>query len=217
MSKSVFASTQWSIKQTKLAICIPCRDTLHSAHALSLSNLVKFNTLNNIDSYVFMDLSTVLLNQRENLASSALELGSEYVLWLDSDIVFPETTAIRLMAHDESFVAANYVTRSKPTKSVAYRQLHNWNSSLSFDNANTLEDVEGIGLGCVLMKTEIFTKLPQPWFEFSWNSKSKDHLGEDFNLCKKITNLGYKLKVDTMLSRELRHLGTYAFSHKDLD
>jgi hypothetical protein len=217
MSKSVFASTQWSIKKTKLAICIPCRDTLHSAHALSLSNLVKFNTLNNIDSYVFMDLSTVLLNQRENLASSALELGSEYMLWLDSDIVFPETTAIRLMAHNESFVAANYVTRSKPTKSVAYQKLDNWDSSLSFDNANTLEDVEGIGLGCVLMKTEIFTKLTQPWFEFSWNPKSKDYLGEDFNLCKKITSLGYTLKVDTMLSRELRHLGTYAFSHKDLD
>jgi len=91
---SVFSSSKWSSKKGKLAVCIPTRDTLHSAHAMSLAELVKFNTMNDIDTHVFMDASTILLTQRERLASMALELDAEYILWLDSDIVFPATTAV---------------------------------------------------------------------------------------------------------------------------
>jgi len=104
---SVFSSSKWSSKKGKLAVCIPTRDTLHSAHAMSLVELVKFNTMNDIDTHVFMDASTILLTQRERLASMALELDAEYILWLDSDIVFPATTAVRLLAHNEPVVAAN--------------------------------------------------------------------------------------------------------------
>jgi hypothetical protein len=108
-SKSVISSSSWSIKKSKLAICIPCRDMLHSAHAMCLLELVKFNSMNGIDTQVFMDASTVLLTQRERLATLALKLDAEYILWLDSDMTFPSTTAVRLMAHNEEVVAANYI------------------------------------------------------------------------------------------------------------
>jgi hypothetical protein len=217
MKQSVFSSTQWSLKKSKLAVCIPARDTLHSAHAMCLTELVKFNTMNNIDTHVFMDLSTILLQQRETLANLALNLNAEYMLWLDSDITFPATTAARLMAHNEPIVAANYVRRQFPSKGVAYSKIGDWDNPLDFSIQNELVEVEGIGMGCVLMKTEIFKKIPKPWFEFTWSPETNDFLGEDMNLCKKINNLGYKIKVDTSLSVELRHLGSYAFSQKDLN
>lgn len=217
MTKSVFSTSKWTLKKNKLAICIPCRDVLHSAHALSLVELTKFNTMNNLDTHVFMDASTVLLTQRENLASMALNLDAEYILWLDSDVVFPATTAVRLISHNKDIVAANYVRRQFPAKGVAYKKIGEWHNPLSFDISDTLEEVEGIGMGCMLMKTEIFNKISKPWFEFTWAPESNDFLGEDMNLCKKIKEAGYSINVDTLLSRELRHLGTYAFSHKDLD
>lgn len=214
---SVFSSSSWSIKKSKLAVCIPTRDTLHSAHAMSLVELVKFNTMNDIDTHVFMNASTVLLTQREQLATTALELGSEYVLWLDSDIVFPATTAVRLLAHKESIVCGNYVRRQYPHKGVAYPNLGEWEDPLSFNVQNNLVEVEGIGMGCVLMKTEIFSKIPKPWFEFQWCPESNDFLGEDMVFWQKVSQAGYKIKVDTALSMELRHLGTYGFGPKDLD
>lgn len=217
MTKSVFSSSKWSIKKSKVAVCIPTRDLLHSAHAMCLTELVKFNTMHEIDTHVFMDASTVLLTQREHLATMALNLDTEYILWLDSDIVFPATTLIRLLSHDEDIVAANYVKRQFPSKGVAYKKIGEWHEPLSLDVSDSLETVEGIGMGCMLMKTEIFNKIPKPWFEFTWSPESNDVLGEDMNLCKKINQLGYKIKVDTVLSRELRHLGTYAFSHNDLN
>ena len=217
MTKSVFASTQWEIKKSKLAVCVPTRDTMHSAHALCLVELIKFNTMNNIDTHVFMDASTILLTQRTKLAQMAIDFNSEYILWLDSDMTFPATTAVRLLSHKEPIVAANYAKRSVPCKSVAYKKIGDWNSSLDFNIESSLVPVEGIGMGCMLMKTKIFEKLPKPWFEFTWDDTQNNFLGEDMNLCKKISSLGYQVKVDTVLSTEIRHLGSYAFGPKDLN
>ena len=208
---SVFSSTSWSNKKGKLAVCIPCRDTLHSAHAMSLIELVKFNTMNDIDTHVFMDASTVLLTQRERLAALALEFGAEYMLWLDSDIVFPATTAVRLLSHKEDVVAANYVRRQLPAKGVAYESMENWQKPLGFDVRDELVPVAGVGMGCMLMKTDIFLELSKPWFEFEWTPSSNDFLGEDMVLCRKIAATGRQVKIDTALSHELRHLGTWAF------
>lgn len=214
---SVFSSTKWSIKKNKLAVCIPCRDTLHSAHAMSLAELVKFNTMNEIDTHVFMDASTILLTQRERLATMALECDAEYILWLDSDIVFPATTAARLLSHNEPIVAANYIRRQRPFKGVAYEKIGDWENPLPFDIEDELVSVEGIGMGCMLVKTDIFQQITKPWFEFGWSPESNDFLGEDMLLCQKINSLGYEIKVDTQLSQELRHLGTWAFGPDLLD
>lgn len=215
--KSVFAASQWSTKINKLAVLIPCRDLLHSAHAMSLAEMVKFNTMNDIDTHVFMDASTILLTQRERLATEAINLGADYMLWLDSDIVFPATTAVRLLSHQEPVVAANYVRRQFPAKGVAYERIGDWQNPLPFDVQDELAEVEGMGMGCMLIKTSIFEELSKPWFEFQWTPESNDFLGEDMYLCQKINNAGYSIKVDTLLSQDLRHLGTYGFGPGDLD
>lgn len=215
--KSVFSSTSWSSRKSKLAVCIPTRDTLHSAHALCLSELVKFNTMNDLDTHVFMDASTILLTQRERLGTMALELNAEFILWLDSDITFPATTAVRLMSHNEPLVAANYIRRQLPAKGVAYEVIGDWQNPLPFDYQDTLVEVQGVGMGCMLMKTEILTKIPKPWFEFGWSPQSNDFLGEDMILCQKMSRAGYTVKIDTHISHELRHLGTWAFGPDLLD
>ena len=211
-NKSVFSSSSWSSKKGKLAVLIPCRDTLHSAHALALAEMVKFNTMNNIDTHVFMDASTILLTQREKLATEAVNLGAEYMLWLDSDIVFPSTTAVRLLSHNEPVVAANYVRRQRPYKGVAYETIGEWESPLPYVVYDELVPVEGVGMGCMLIKTSIFEKLEKPWFNFQWSPESDDFLGEDMLLCKKINEAGYTIKIDTVLSQETHHLGTFAFN-----
>lgn len=211
MKKSVFETTKWSIKKSKLAILVPCRDLLHSVHALSLIEMMKLNTMHNIDTFVFMDASTVLLTQRLKLALQAQQSGAEYMLWIDSDIAFPATTALRLLGHKEDIVCANYVRRQFPAKGVAYEKMGEWTNPLPFETKAELANIEGIGMGCMLMKTSILDDLPQPWFEFKYTPESLDYLGEDMLFCKKINEAGYQIKVDTQLSFELRHMGTYAF------
>lgn len=210
-SSNVFSSNPWHIKKQKLAVLVPCRDLLHSYHALSLIELTKLNTMQNIDTQVFMNTSTILLTQREHLADQALEYNAEYILWLDSDIYCPSSIAIKLLSYNIDVIACNYVRRQLPPKGVAYEKMYGWDKPLDFQPRDSLVEVEGIGLGCFLMKTEIFRKLKKPWFEFKHCSETNDWLGEDMVLCEKIRSLGYKIMVDVNLSNDIRHLGTWAF------
>lgn len=215
MSKSIQNSSIWNSKPTKLAILVPTRDTVHSQFAYCLAQLIKTTSEAGIDTYLFFDSSTILLNQREKLIENAKDIKCDYVLWLDSDMMFPSTTALRLLAHNKDIVACNYMKRSKPLKTVAYTDLTNWDSWLPLEPKDDLVKVEGVGMGCMLMKTEIFSSLQKPYFEFTYKGDTQDWYGEDFMLLTKLRLNGFNVYIDTILSMDIKHLGIYAFGNND--
>jgi len=215
MSKSIQNSSIWNSKPTKLAILVPTRDTVHSQFAYCLAQLIKTTSEAGIDTYLFFDSSTILLNQREKLIENAKDMKCDYVLWLDSDMMFPSTTALRLLAHNKDIVACNYMKRSKPLKTVAYTDLTNWDSWLPLEPKDDLIKVEGVGMGCMLMKTEIFNSLQKPYFEFTYKGDTQDWYGEDFMLLTKLRLNGFNVYIDTILSMDIKHLGIYAFGNND--
>ena len=215
MSKSIQNSSLWDSKPTKLAILVPTRDTVHSQFAYCLAQLIKTTSEAGIDTYLFFDSSTILLNQREKLIENAKDIKCDYVLWLDSDMMFPSTTALRLLVHNKDIVACNYMKRSKPLKTVAYTDLRNWDSWLPLEPKDDLIKVEGVGMGCMLMKTEIFSSLQKPYFEFTYKGDTQDWYGEDFMLLTKLRINGYSVYIDTILSMDIKHLGIYAFGNND--
>lgn len=206
----MYSASLWSGKNKKLSILVPTRDMVHTHFAFSLSQLYK-TTSEIMDTYLFFDSSSVLLNQREKLIEEAKIINSDYVLWLDSDMVFPSTTALRLLEHNKDIVGCNYLKRSKPLKPVAYKNIGDWDSYLPLTVEDELMEVEGVGMGCLLMKTEIFKNIQKPYFEFTYNEKTDDWMGEDFNLLKKLGQVGYKVYIDTLLSSEIKHMGLYAY------
>jgi hypothetical protein len=94
---------------------------------------------------------------------------------------------------------------------VAYKNIGDWNSWLPLEEKESLVEVEGVGMGCILTKTDLFKKIKKPYFEFTYNQESDDWLGEDFNLFSKFRNIGENIYIDTELSREIGHLGIYRF------
>jgi hypothetical protein len=215
MSKSIQNSSIWNSKPIKLAILVPTRDTVHSQFAYCLAQLIKTTSEVGIDTYLFFDSSTILLNQREKLIENAKDIKCDYVLWLDSDMMFPSTTALRLLAHNKDIVACNYMKRSKPLKTVAYTDLRNWDSWLPLEPKDDLIKVEGVGMGCMLMKTEIFGSLQKPYFEFTYKGDTQDWYGEDFMLLTKLRLNSFNVYIDTILSMDIKHLGIYAFGNND--
>jgi hypothetical protein len=210
MRKNLYNGSLWSGNNKKLSILIPTRESVHTHFAYSLTQLYK-TTSEVIDTYLFFDSSTILLNQREKLIEEAKNINSDYVLWLDSDMVFPSTTALRLLEHDKDIVGCNYLKRTNPIKPVAYKNVGDWDSFLPLKVEEELVEVEGVGMGCLLMKTKIFNQIQKPYFEFTYNEQSNDWLGEDFNVLKKLRDVGHKVYIDTLLSVEIKHLGLYAY------
>jgi hypothetical protein len=101
--------------------------------------------------------------------------------------------------------------RSKPFKTVAYTDLNDWNSWLPMEIQEDLVKVEGVGMGCMLMKLDTFDKLEKPYFEFRYKENTEDYFGEDFILLGKLRELGYEVFIDTYLSMMVKHVGNYAF------
>ncbi len=208
---NIFRNTSWSGELTSVSILVPTKDTVYSHFSYSLSNLMKVSTQMGVDTHLFFDSSTILINQRENLIDNSIEMGTEWCLWLDSDMMFPPTTLLRLLSHKEDIVACNYMKRSFPSKSVAFTDPTDWESWVPLEHSNNLEVVEAVGMGCVLMRTNVFKQLTKPYFEYTYQSETRDWIGEDFTLFKKLNDLGYKVKIDMNLSTQVYHIGTFAY------
>jgi hypothetical protein len=208
---SIYKNTIWSGTPTSVAILVPTKDTVYSHFSYSLCNLMKTTTQMGIDTHLFFDSSTILINQREHLINQAIDINVEWVLWLDSDMMFPSTTLLRLLAHKQDIVACNYMKRSYPLKTVAYTDTTDWETWIPLKNVDRLVTAEAVGMGCVLMKTDLFKLLEKPYFEYTYQPETKDWGGEDFTLFRKFNKLGYEVKIDMNLSTEIYHIGTFAY------
>ena len=202
MKKNIYSSSMWDGRKLKISILVPTRDMVHSQFAFSLTQLVKTTEKSNIETYVFFDSSTILLNQRERLVKMAMEVESDYILWLDSDMTFPSTTLLRLLSHEKDIVGCNYLKRSKPVKPVAYTNVGDWDSWVPMETKDELVKVEGVGMGCILMKTDLFKQLDEAEALFSKGSIK--------NAQKKVRDVMSKTKGIGKIPNKLRHKLNFA-------
>lgn len=201
----------------RLAICVPCKDMLHSIFSHNLCGLLNYNHQKGIETRVFYNMGTLVCNQRASLVKMAQEWAATHILWLDSDTSFPFYTAFKLLSHNQSIVAGNYTTRVLPYKTVAYKKEGDWESYIKHGNdvepSKDLIQVEGIGMGCMLTSIEVFDAVGKPWFNIAYDERTDDYLGEDMDFCLRARERGYKIYVDDILSRQISHLGTFAYTH----
>lgn len=193
-----------------LAICIPARDTVHTAFAQCLNNLTNRLSKDSVDFKVFFNLGSVIPQQRNDLVEDALKNHAEYILWLDSDMHFPDTVFYDLLAHQKEIVAVTYSTRSKPQKSVAFVNKNDISARLK--ETNGLHKVFAIGMGCMLTKSTVFKEIPKPWFHLQWNYDYENFSGEDIYFCKQANDTGFEIFVDATLSNSVAHYGIKAYT-----
>lgn len=193
----------------KLAICVPARDTVQVGFAKCLANLTAHLAKENINYELIFNLGSVIPQQRNTLAESALENKADYVLWLDSDMHFPATVFNRLLNHKKEICAATYSTRIKPQRSVAFLDKNNLDKRLQAKTG--LHQVFAVGMGCMLVSRTVFEHLPKPWFQYVWNRDTEDLSGEDIYFCNQANDTGFEIFVDADLSNEVAHYGTKAY------
>jgi hypothetical protein len=197
--------------RTSVCIAIPSKDMLHTAFAYCLQDLVYHNARRHIESFVEFNMGTLVCNQREALAKTALQFKATHILFIDSDMMFPRDICERLLAHNKPIVACNYSTRVAPFKSVAYKELYNWDSYVDPDEEGLIK-VKGVGMGCMLIDTRIFKRMTKPWFPITFEKDTDDYLGEDMNFCLAAQKLGLDIWLDCDASQQIHHIGQSTFS-----
>jgi hypothetical protein len=188
-------------------IAIPANDAArYTFFAASLTSLV--HPPNTAVRWAF---GSDRIRGRNNLVRESLELGSEWLWFLDDDHAFPPWMLMRLLnwfdtRDDVDIVSPIYLQRMMPFAPVVYTHQDEKGDYVplflpdyptSFDDP--LVKVHAAGTGGMLIRTSVFEMMPEPWFEHG-------HASEDLIFCEKARDLGYDIWCD--LSSWLGHITT---------
>ena len=197
----------------RLAICVPARDTVHAGFALSLAKISSYLTKENIEHTIIFNLGSVIPQQRNTLVDEALEWNATHILWLDSDMHLPASVATTLLSHNKEIVAGTYSTRVAPYRSTAFCNPDNLDIRLN--EKTGLHQVWGVGMGCMLVNTQVYKNLGKPWHQYLYNLDTQDLSGEDIYFCKCTNDAGFEVYIDVDLSNNIAHYGTKSFRLSD--
>jgi hypothetical protein len=199
-----------------IAVCTPARDMVHTMYSYDLVNMVAYHTINTNDA-VSLKISqgTLIANQRAELSLDAMAEGCTHILFIDSDMRFPQDMIERLLKHDLDIVATNCARRRMPTGPTAQLYKENGERELvwTMPESTGLQEVGSVGMGVMLIKANVFSALAEPWFETPWRVDKRGYIGEDVFFCQKAAAAGFKIWIDHDVSKEIGHIGTFEFKH----
>jgi GT2 family glycosyltransferase len=139
-------------------------------------------------------------------ARQALAAGYSHLLYLDADNVWPTDVLARLLRHaDRDIVGGLYVMRGEPYAPVAlvrgHRQPDSDITAYEYDHeaiwAQALREVEVLGMGCTLIQTQWFARLPGPhWFAYRDDAEGWPAVTEDVPFCEAARAAGARIWLD---------------------
>ena len=204
----------------KVAICVPCRDTVMTGFAFDLAKLCAYEGVTRCAKggslMIYQVPGTLIFNQRERLAEEAIKDGADAILWVDSDMRFPKDALEILLSRDLPIVGVNATTRRFPVVPTALDIDPETGNLVKVQSKGKtgLEQVMGVGFGMVLIKKEVFLAAQKPWFWFEQTDKGGT-IGEDIYFCAKAFDAGFQTVIDHDLSIHIRHIGTYEYGWDD--
>lgn len=176
----------------KTFIAVPALDHVDTEFAESLVNL------NTVGETIFrFESSSLVYESRNRLAEAAVDLETDYVLWLDSDMVFnPDllTDLLSCMTEDVGAVTALCFARRPNYEPCVWTKLR-----LGLGDDSQIErlsevperafDVDACGMAVCLMRTDVIRSV------LNANHGCFDPLpgfGEDISFCIRARKLGYR-------------------------
>lgn len=134
--------------------------------------------------------------KRNEIVEFALDKKAKYIWFIDDDVAVPSHASRHLIylleSSDDDVMAAGgiYCSKIEPPEPTVYRgdglgAFWKWKKGEVFE-------VSGIGTGCMMIKTEVFSKISKPWFK----TDSANNVSDDLWFCKKVIAAGYKILAD---------------------
>lgn len=192
----------------KVFIAIPSMDTLPALFCQSLALLKRAG-----DTMVGFEVGSLVYNARNNLARQAIKAEADWVLWLDSDMVFEPNFLQRMMAvckeNDIDFLTALCFRRKPPYTPTLFDRLERTDKGASYTALMSVPDgrfkVGGCGFAGVLMSTDVLLSVAA-----KFNGRMFDPFegfGEDVAFCWRARQCGYDIWCDSDI--EMGHVGNF--------
>ena len=137
------------------------------------------------------------------------DLDYDYMMWIDSDMVFHHNHLISLLNMNKDIASGIY----RMASGDLYATVEKWdkdhyvnNGSFEFLTDSSISQkpnifpVEYTGFGWMLIKKGVFESLEYPWFRPLWEDYGNDIVefcSEDVGFCQTALKAGYKIFVNT--------------------
>lgn len=197
-------------------VIVPCVDKPHFLFLHSLTSMFYFCGKLGLNVLLVCQMGSAVQKVR-NLAMEYVErdvekkrgISIDNILWLDSDMTFPEYLLPALLRHNKEIIGCTYVRRTKPFdclgKTLAAKPTETKESDV-------LIEMAGLPTGCLLVRREVFKSLKKPYFRMPWREESEigadDHqeFGEDYAFCAAARSVGYSVWLEVQLSKLVGHV-----------
>lgn len=191
---------------TKLKICIavPCYDSIKPKTLKSLSRLLINSPY---DISLIVQLGTFVNENRVKIAVEAMGNNCDYLLFVDSDMVFDGDVLDRLIARDKDIIGVNYNCRFLPLETTV--RFKEGDKFVFPEVPKDLFKCDAVGTGLMLVKIPVFFRVPQPWFKLEFTDYGSLKVGEDIWFCEQAQRVGYEVWCDGTI--KVGHLGEYIY------
>lgn len=131
------------------------------------------------------------IDQIRNLIAS-WAMRYDYLFSVDSDISFPADTLELMIAENVDMVSGVYRQRL-PEEAIEIYD-HNFRR-MTYDqiNGEWITEIGGCGMGCALIKSEVFRAIGYPHFVYHHALDHANTFSEDLDFCKKVREAGFKI------------------------
>ena len=202
----------------KVVFCLPGR-SFSNSFLQSWTNLLQYLPKYGIEPILSNEYDSVVYYVRNKcLGGSSIrgvnqkpfngKLEYDYLMWIDSDMVFTVNDFIGLLNMNKDIASGIY----KTSDNHHYATVEKWDKSYytKFGAFQFLSDelineriepfeVDYTGLGWMLVKRGVFESLQFPWFRPEWEDFGngiKEFTSEDVGFCKNIKKQGFKIFVN---------------------
>lgn len=209
----------------RILIAVPTFETIYPDTYKSLWDLDKCGHEVLFDSVRGYDVATA----RNKIAQRAIDLDTDYVLMVDNDVVLPKN-ALKLLLEDAEEVTLGYyahrgndnlyhgntcICKLKDADGKDYYH-YPLESEYTAEEMHAMADagetkvrIHGGGMGCALIRTDVFRKLTYPWYDWvNYGDKNRGMLSEDLYFCTQCIIAGIPLYTDVRVGcgHMLRHV-----------
>lgn len=148
---------------------------------------------------------------RNTACMHSLDVGADAIFFLDSDVIPPPDAIEKLLALNMPIASGMYCRRSPPEGVPVMIRDGQWVRDFP---AGALVEVDLVGAGCLLIRTDVLRALPQQrpgkhWFDWRVDMRNVlppgECLSEDFTFNIWARKHGYKTVVDTSI--KCKHVG----------
>lgn len=150
---------------------------------------------------------------RNRAAQIAIDRGADYLMFVDNDVTVPTDALVNLIEHGVDVCSGYYAHRNKDSNEsdrTNLCRLGEFNYTDQYTGAELrdmskrgdyLFRIHGGGMGCILIRTDVFRKLRYPWYDWvNYADSNHSMLSEDLYFCEKCKNAHIKIHADSRVA-----------------